>query len=308
MDKVYVITGPTGAGKTRLAILLAEEMGGEIISADSMQIYTGMDIGTAKATPEERIKIPHHLIDIRSPRENYSVAEFKKDAEAAICDILARGKTPIVCGGTGLYIESLIRGNDFVETDNDPVLRGKLEKEYDEKGGEAMLERLRQIDGELADRLHANDRKRIIRGLEVFMLTGKTATENNRLSRISAPKYEYVLFGILYEDRAELYEKIDKRVDSMLEEGLMEETKSLFEAGLLATPTASQAIAYKELKDFFTGASTYNEAVALLKRRSRNYAKRQITWLRRYEGMIRIFADKGDPYEQISKVRRENRL
>ncbi len=277
--KIAVITGPTATGKTRLGITLAARLNGEIVSADSMQIYRGMDIGTAKPTSEELAAAPHHLIDVADPWEEWSVSRYVEAADAAVADILARGKLPIVVGGTGLYIDSLVRGVEFSErSEADEICRAELEGRYDEIGGEAMLTELGQIDPERAKKLHPADKKRIVRAMEVYLLTGETITEHDRRSAARPPKYDAAYIILDFEKREELYARIDSRVDEMVEAGLFEEVERIFANRVSAT--ARQAIGYKEAAAALAGEMSRDEAVELIKRESRRYAKRQLTWLR----------------------------
>ena len=279
--KIAVITGPTATGKTKLSVALAKEFNGEIVSADSMQIYRRMDIGTAKVTPEETEGVPHHMIDIAEPLEAYSVARYVEEASRCIEDILARGKLPIVAGGTNLYIDSLISGRDFAGNEEDNSLRESIDAEYGEKGGEAMLEILRGFDPERAEKLHPADRRRIVRAIEVYRLTGKTITQHDLETQSVPPRYEAAMIALDFENREDLYRRIDRRVDLMLEQGLMDEVKSLLDGGLPENCTAMQAIGYKEPAMYLRGELSLEEAVELIKRESRRYAKRQLTWLRR---------------------------
>lgn len=281
--KIAVVTGPTATGKTRLSVELAKELGGEIISADSMQIYMGMDIGTAKVTKAEMHGIPHHMIDVASPFEAYSVSRYVREAGACIDDILSRGKLPIVAGGTNLYIDSLIAGLDFADNEQDNALREKLGREYDELGGEAMLERLRSFDPERAAKLHPADRRRIVRAVEVYELTGKTITQHDLETRLRPKKYDAAKIALCFEDRQELYDRIDARVDEMVRAGLYDEVRRLLDAHLPPESTAMQAIGYKEPAAYFAGKISMSEATELIKLSSRRYAKRQLTWLRRDE-------------------------
>ncbi len=286
--KLAVITGPTATGKTALSVALAETFGGEIVSADSMQIYRRMDIGTAKVTAEEAEGVPHHMIDIAEPGEAYSVARYVEEASACIDDILARGKLPIVVGGTNLYIDSLISGRDFADSEEDNSLRNEIDAEYAEKGGEAMLEILREFDPERAEKLHPADRRRIVRAIEIYRLTGKTITRHDLETQAIPPRYDAAMIALDFEDRADLYARIDSRVDIMVRQGLFHEVKALLDSGISESATAMQAIGYKEPAAFFRGEITKDEAVELIKRESRRYAKRQLTWLRRNEKLFWI--------------------
>lgn len=279
-DKIAVICGPTASGKTALSIALAQTFGGEIVSADSMQIYREMDIGTAKPTAAERESVPHHMLDVAEPGERYSVSRYVEEADACVRDILSRGKLPILCGGTGLYIDGLIRGTEFQPEGVDTGLRDALEREWDALGGQAMLDKLAEVDPESAGRLHLNDRRRILRALEVFRATGETISLHNRRTASVPPRYDAVRIGLTAEPRQLLYDRIDRRVDEMLRLGLVDEVRRLMEAGKLRG-TAEQAIGYKEIAACLRGECTLEEAAELVKRKSRNYAKRQLTWFRR---------------------------
>ena len=282
--QIIVVCGPTATGKTRLGIALAEKYNGEIVSADSMQVYRRMDIGTAKATPEERALVPHHMLDVAEPTEDYSVSRYVREA-GTVCDgLLAEGKTPVLVGGTGLYIDSLLAGRDFAErAEADESLRAAIAAEYDEIGGEAMLERLRAFDPERAQRLHPADRRRIVRAVEIYRLTGKTITAHDAETRARPPRYRAFTVALSYRDRADLYARIDSRVDEMLAQGLFAEVEGLLAEGLSAECTAMQAIGYKEAVLALRGELSREEAAALIKQSSRRYAKRQLTWFGRNE-------------------------
>lgn len=287
-EKIVVITGPTATGKTRLSVELAKSFGGEIISADSMQIYRGMDIGTAKVTHTEMQGIVHHMIDIADPAEDYSVSRYVAEADRAVRDILSRGRLPIVAGGTNLYIDSLISGLDFAEKTEDNALREKLGAQYDEIGGEAMIELLRGFDPERAAKLHPADRRRIVRAIEVYMLTGETITAHDERTKNRPKRYDAVKIALSFADRGMLYDRINERVDKMVADGLFDEVKALLDAGLSPECTAMQAIGYKEPAAYFSGGMTMDEAVELIKLSSRRYAKRQLTWLRR-DGTVKWY-------------------
>ena len=279
--KILVIVGPTASGKTRMAVELAKAHNGEVVSADSMQIYRRMDIGTAKPTAEEMDGVPHHMIDVADPEEDFSVARYVELASACVDDILARGKLPIVAGGTGLYVDSLLSGRTFAAFSPESALRKELEEELAERGGEAMLEELSRVDPEAAARLHPNDHKRIVRALEVYRSTGKTISEHNRETRALPPRYEALTIGLNFQDRADLWARIDARVDQMAADGLEREVRELLSSGLSPRCTAMQAIGYKEFVAAVEGDMTWREAEELVKLRSRQYAKRQLTWFRR---------------------------
>ena len=279
--KILVIVGPTASGKTRMAVELAKAHNGEVVSADSMQIYRRMDIGTAKPTAEEMDGVPHHMIDVADPEEDFSVARYVEMASACVDDILARGKLPIVAGGTGLYVDSLLSGRTFAAFSPESALRKELEAELAERGGEAMLEELSRVDPEAAARLHPNDHKRIVRALEVYRSTGKTISEHNRETQALPPRYEALTIGLNFQDRADLWARIDQRVDQMAAAGLEREVRELLSSGLSPRCTAMQAIGYKEFVAAVEGDMTWREAEELVKLRSRQYAKRQLTWFRR---------------------------
>lgn len=282
-NKVLIIAGPTAVGKTSTSIEVAKKLDGEIISADSMQIYKGLNIGTAKPSESETCGIRHHMIDICHPSERFSVAQYVSLAREAIIDIISRGKTPIIVGGTGLYIDSLIDNNDFGEISIDIKIREELTEKAETLGGEALLEELRKIDYDYAKNLHANNLKRIIHSLEIYYSTGLTQTELIAKSRNNPSEYKYLYCFLNCSSRELLYNRIDLRVDKMLEEGLLREAESVISAPWYQGSTASQAIGYKELAPYFSGEGKIEECVEVLKRRSRNYAKRQLTWFRRRE-------------------------
>ncbi len=284
-EKILVITGPTASGKTRLSVELAKTLGGEIVSADSMQVYRGMDIGTAKVTQDEMQGVAHHMIDVTEPSEDYSVSRYVAEADAAVRDILARGRLPIIAGGTNLYIDSLIAGIGFAERAEDAALRESLNARYDELGGEAMLEYLRGFDPERASRLHPADKRRIVRAVEVYTLTGQTITQHDEETKKRPRRYDAIKLALSFADRAALYGRINERVDKMVSDGLFDEVRSLLEGGLTPDCTAMQAIGYKEPAAYLRGEMSRDEAVELIKLSSRRYAKRQLTWLRRDDGV-----------------------
>lgn len=282
MNPIICIAGPTASGKTALAVALARELNGEVVSCDSMQVYKRMDIGTAKPSLEERQGIPHHMIDVAEPWEDYSVSRYCADAAPIVENIVSRGKTAIIAGGTGLYMDSLIRGNEFAPFPSTGV-RERLEQEADREGMEALLARLRAVDPEAADRLHLSDRKRIIRAMEVYLETGETITAHNRRTQALPPRFSPVWLGLDFESRAELYSRIDRRVDAMLNAGLLEEIRALLRSGIPEKCTAMQAIGYKEFTDALDGRCTVEAAADQVRQSSRRYAKRQLTWFRRNE-------------------------
>ena len=277
---VIVVTGPTATGKTALAVELALRLNGEVISADSMQLYRGMDVGTAKVTAAEARGVPHHLVDAADPSENWSVSRWVSAAAETAEDIFSRGKLPIVAGGTNLYIDSLLSGRDFAESE-DPALRAELNAEYDRLGGAAFREALRAVDPERAEKLHAADKKRLVRAMEVWRLTGETITVHDARTKALPPRWPSLRVALSYADRAALYARIDERVDAMMQNGLIDEVQRLLNAGLRPESTAMQAIGYKEIAAFLRGECPMAEAVEAVRRESRRYAKRQLTWLRR---------------------------
>jgi len=299
--RIVVITGPTATGKTALAVSLARELNGEVVSADSMQIYRGMDIGTAKVTAEEMCGVPHHMIDIADAAESYSAARYVEEASARIESILARGKLPIVAGGTNLYIDSLVSGISFADAEEDMELRERLNAEFDELGGEALLDRLRGFDPERAARLHPADKRRIVRAIEVYLLTGKTISEHDAETKRLPPRYDAVYIALDFAERAELYERIDRRVDLMLENGLLDEVSALLDR-VPADCTAMQAIGYKEPAMYLRGEISLAEAAELIKRESRRYAKRQLTWLRRNERVFWIHRSAELDFNEVRRL------
>ncbi len=294
---LIVICGPTASGKTSLSIAIAKDLNGEIVSCDSMQIYKGMDIATAKPTEEERSDAVHHLVDFLDPGETFSVAEYVKLANDAIMDISSRGKQPIVCGGTGLYVTSLVDNVTFDEFGSNDELRNELYALAKEKGNSYLLEMLREFDPESAERLHENNLNRIIRAIEVYKITGKTITDYNRDSKLIESPYDAVMIGINYRDRQKLYDRINLRVDLMVKDGLLEEAKEVLSNENMRT--AAQAIGYKELLPYFSGEKSLEECLNNLKMQSRRYAKRQLTWLRRDERINWIYADECESFEEI---------
>lgn len=288
---VIVIGGPTASGKSGLAIELAKKINGEIISADSMQIYKDMNIGTAKVTEAEKQGIQHYMLDIVSPEERYSVSAYKKEAEETIEKILKKGKIPIIVGGTGLYIESLIYGIEFQEEEVDEEYRQKLNEIAEREGLEKLYNEAKKIDSQAMEKISINDRKRIIRVLEIYHKTGKTKTEQEIESRANEVKYNYKLFAIAV-DRSKLYEKIEKRVDKMLEEGLIEEVESI-KKKYNKFPTAMQGLGYKEVVEYLENKITKEEMIEKLKKETRHYAKRQLTWFRKYKELTWLDGENG---------------
>lgn len=304
-EKIVVVAGPTASGKTALGIALAKELNGEIVSADSMQVYRGMDIGTAKASLAEREGIPHHMLDVAEPWEDYSVARYVEQAEACCRDILRRGRLPILVGGTGLYIDSLISGRDFAAVDSDQGLREALSAEYDALGGEAMHRRLQEIDPERAAILHPGDKRRIVRALEVYRLTGMTITEHDRQTRALPKRFDAAAIHLNFKNRPALYARIDRRVDTMVEQGLFREVEGLLAAGLSPESTAMQAIGYKEAVRALQGELSREEAVDLIKQSSRRYAKRQLTWFNRDKEALPILWEDEPDFEYARRLSTE---
>ena len=279
MAKLLVICGPTASGKTALAVALAKATGGEVVSADSMQVYRRMDIGTAKPTAEEMDGVPHHMLDVADPGEDYSVARYVADATACVEDILSRGKLPIVAGGTGLYIDNLLAGREFAAFTG--AWRQKLQDRAQREGIEVLYRELEQVDPQRAAKLHLADEKRIIRALEVWHETGETITEHDRRTAALPPRYEAVRIGLTFAERADMWERIDRRVDQMMAAGLVEEVEGLLSSGVPESCTAMQAIGYKEMVAALREGRAVAEAAEEIKLRSRQYAKRQLTWFRR---------------------------
>ena len=297
MNKIICVVGPTASGKTALAVELAKKLDGEVLSCDSMQIYRGMDIGTAKPTIDEMQGIVHHMIDICDPTEDFSVSRYTEMATPILDDILARGKTAIIAGGTGLYVDSLIKGNDFAPI---PATghRERLEKRIEAEGVDPLLEELRKVDPESAVNSMRNPR-RIIRALEVYYETGETITAHNLRTKAIPPKYSATWIGLDFEHRADLYARVDRRVEVMLEMGLLEEIKGILASGIPEKATALQAIGYKEFVDALAGRATLESAIAQVQQSSRRYAKRQLTWFRRNEKMNWIIRQPDTPVCEI---------
>ena len=296
MNNIICIAGPTASGKTALAVELAKEFNGEVISCDSMQVYKRMDIGTAKPTVEEMQGIPHHMTDVAEPDEDFSVSRYCEMASPIVDDIISRGKTAIIAGGTGLYMDSLIKGNAFAPFPS-TGMREKLEAQADTEGMETMLALLQSIDPVAAARLHLSDRKRIIRALEVYYETGETITAHNLKTQAVPPRYDPLWLGLDFAERAELYRRIDLRVGIMLEQGLVEEIQNLLNSGIPEKCTAMQAIGYKEFVAALDGQCTIAEAADEVRKSSRHYAKRQLTWFRRNKNMHWLTRATGDGSE-----------
>ena len=298
MNNIICIAGPTASGKTALAVELAKELNGEVVSCDSMQVYRRMDIGTAKPSIDEMQGIVHHMIDVAEPDEDFSVSRYCAMAAPIVEDIVSRGKTAIIAGGTGLYMDSLIQGNDFAPFPSTGV-REKLEQEAAEKGIQTLFDRLSAIDPEAAGRLHLSDKKRIIRALEVYLETGETITEHNQKTQLLPPRFTPLWLGLDFENRADLYERIDRRVGLMLEMGLIDEIQGLLAAGIPEKCTALQAIGYKEFVAALNGECTVEEAADLVRQSSRRYAKRQLTWFRRNKAIHWLVRKPGQSGEEI---------
>ena len=282
--KVIVICGPTASGKTKLSIELAKQINGEIISCDSMQVYKDMNIGTAKPTTEEMQGIKHYLIDYVSPTKRYSVSDYKKDAKKAINEIIAKNKVPIIVGGTGLYIDSLIYEIEYPEIEFDEQYRNKLEKEVEEKGLLELYEKAKKIDSEAIQKISKTDKKRILRILEIYHSTGKTKTELEKQSRQKEPEFEYHVYALSW-DRDILYQRINKRVDMMIEQGLIQEVEEITKK-YKTFPTAMQGLGYKEVVEYLDGKITKEEMIEKIKQETRRYAKRQLTWFRKNKQTI----------------------
>ena len=298
MNNILCIAGPTASGKTALAVELAKRYNGEVVSCDSMYVYRRMNVGTAKPSIEEMEGIVHHMIDVADPDEDFSVSKYCDMAAPIVDDIIARGKTAIIAGGTGLYMDSLIKGNDFAPFPS-TGMREKLEAQADREGMEAMLELLRSIDPDSAARLHLSDRKRIIRALEVYYETGETITAHNIKTQSVPPRYNPLWLGLDFADRAELYRRIDLRVDIMLQQGLIPEIRELLASGIPEKCTAMQAIGYKEFVAALEGRCTIEEAADEVRKSSRHYAKRQLTWFRRNKNIHWLTRQTGESAEEI---------
>ena len=302
MNPIICLAGPTASGKTALAVALAQALNGEVVSCDSMQVYKFMDIGTAKPTLAEMQGIPHHMIDVADPREDYSVSRYCKDAAPIVEDIVSRGKTAIIAGGTGLYMDSLIRGNDFAPFPSTGV-RERLERQADAEGLEALRSWLRSIDPEAEARIQ--DRKRLLRALEVYLETGETITEHNRRTQALPPRFTPLWLGLDFENRQSLYHRIDRRVTHMLEAGLLQEIRGLLQSGVPDTATAMQAIGYKEFVSALNGHGTVEAAADSVRQSSRRYAKRQLTWFRRNPAVHWLIREDETSGEEIFRSARQ---
>ena len=297
-QRVICVVGPTASGKTKMGVALAQRFHGEVVSVDSMQIYRGMAIGTAAPTPEEMEGIPHHMIGVADPAEQWSAARFVAAADRCVQDILRRGKQPIFVGGTGLYLDALVRGSAFAAGQQGGPVRQALQQRLAREGAAALLAELAQVDPETAARLHLRDEKRILRALEVYQETGETISEHDRKSRETPNRYDALYIGLSFRDRQDLRDRIDRRVDAMVAQGLPEEVRQLLNSGLPRDATALQAIGYKQFLAVADGTATEAEAVEEIKLRSRQYAKRQLTWLRRNPAIHWILWEKEPDFSQ----------
>ena len=304
-EKIICVVGPTACGKTKLGVLLAKRFGGEVVSADSMQIYKGMTIGTAAPTAEEMEGVPHHMIAVADPAEQWSAARYAQAAIPIVEDILARGKRPILVGGTGLWLDAVVKGHGFAGGCAGGAVRKELQDRLAREGIGELLEELRQADPEAAERLHPADTKRILRALEVYRETGKTISAHNAETAALPPRYDAVWIGLQFRDRADMKALIDRRVDKMVEAGLLDEVRSLLQSGLPRDATALQAIGYKELLGVLDGTATEAEAIAEVKLRSRQYAKRQLTWLRRNPDIRWIWWEKERDFARALQISTE---
>ena len=298
-DKIIAVAGPTASGKSALALELCKRLDGELISLDSMQIYRGLDIGTAKPTKAEQAEVRHHMINICEPTENFSAAEFAERAHKVIADVRSRGKRAVLCGGTGLYLDTVLGRLDFGEIESDEKLRGELIAFAEKNGAKALHERLRGIDPQAAEKIHPNNVRRVARAIEIYELTGKTKTEHDR-EAISDSPYESLIIGLDYDDREVLYSRINRRVDAMIEAGLEREVRSLLSRGLLsAESTAGQAIGYKEMLGYIAGDCSLGDAVEKIKLGTRRYSKRQLTWLRRNPSINWLYPDRLGDFQSL---------
>ncbi len=301
-EKLIVLTGPTAVGKSRLSIDLAKKIGGEIISADSMQVYKYMNIGTDKISPEKMEGIPHHLIDFLDPKEDFNVFIFQKLVKGVIADIVSRGKVPIIVGGTGFYIQAVLYDVDFTETDEDDSYRKELEKRAITEGVHALFLELEKIDPESAAAIHENNSKRVIRALEYYKKTGRPISEHNKEQHLRTSPYDFKYF-VLTDERKTLYDRIDKRVDQMIEEGLEQEVRDLLKLGIPRSATSMQGLGYREMFGYLDGEYDLERAVYLIKRNTRHFAKRQLTWFKRERDVI--WLDKNDFAHDDEKILKE---
>lgn len=292
VPKILVVVGPTASGKTRLAVELALRCNGEVVSADSMQVYRHMDVGTAKPTPEEMRGVPHHMLDVADPEEDFSVARYVDMAAACVEDILSRGRLPVVAGGTGLYIDSLLSGRSFAAFSADSPLRAQLQARARQESSQQLWLELKRVDPEAAARLHPNDEKRIIRALEVWYQTGKTISQHNRETKTIPPRYDALTIGLAFREREDMWRRIDRRVDEMVSAGLAREVGALLDRGVPARCTSMQAIGYKEMAQAVLSGGDVAAAAETVKLRTRQYAKRQLTWFRRNQDTRWILWDR----------------
>ena len=297
--KIIAVIGPTASGKTGLAVEIAKKFGGEVVSADSMQIYSELTIGTAKPTEKEMQGVPHHLVGHKSIDDEYSVVDYVDEAKKIIEEISSRGKIPVLCGGTGLYVDSLLSNTEFSEIKSDPEVRKNLYDFAKNYGNDALFEKLKEIDPVSASKTHANNLIRVVRALEVFEVTGKTMSEHQKDSHPVPSNYDVCYIGTTFADRDKLYQRIEKRIDEMLEEGVEEEARFLFEHN--GTCTAAQAIGYKEFYPWFKGEMSREDAISVLKKETRHYAKRQLTWFRRNDKINWLFRDQFSVPEELYK-------
>lgn len=299
LPRVVAIGGPTATGKTALSVAMAQRFGGEVISADSMQIYRGLDVGTAKVTPQECCGVPHHLVDILDPETPFSVADFVSAADSCIRSISAAGHLPLVVGGTGLYITSLLNGMGFATEKGDPAVRQKLEQRAETEGKDVLYRELQTVDPEYAATVHPNNLPRVIRALELYQNTGRRMSEQRQLARRKDPPYRSVCLCLGYQDRSLLYRRIDERVDRMAESGILDEARTVYDHRD-SYRTAAQAIGYKEFFPYFEGKQTLDACLDRLKQASRNYAKRQLTWFRHQQDAVWLYVDEpgAAPLEQ----------
>ena len=303
--RIVCVVGPTACGKTTLGVLLAKRYGGEVVSADSMQIYRGMTIGTAAPTAEEMDGVPHHMIAVADPAEQWSAARYAQAAIPIVDDILKRGKLPILVGGTGLWLDAVVQGREFAPGQAGGAVRRELEAQLAAEGMEPLLQELRRVDPGSAARLHPADTKRILRALEVYRETGETITAHDERTRSLPPRYDAVWLGLRFADREDMKALIDRRVDAMVRSGLEEEVRALLQSGLPPSATAWQAIGYKEFLGVLEGTATMEQAVAEVKLRSRQYAKRQLTWLRRNPAIHWMEWEKERNFEQALQLSTE---
>ena len=298
-DKIIAVAGPTASGKSALALELCKRLGGELVSLDSMQIYKGLDIGTAKPTKAEQAEVRHHMIDICDPREKFSAADFAERAHGVIADIRSRGKRVLLCGGTGLYLDTVLGRLDFGEIESNEKLRRDLIAFAEKNGADALYERLVKIDPQAAEKIHKNNVRRVARAIEIYELTGKTKTEHDR-EAISDSPYDSLIIGLDYNDREVLYNRINRRVDLMIDAGLETEVRSLLSEGSLsADSTAGQAIGYKEMLGYIAGEYTLEDAIEKIKLGTRRYAKRQLTWLRRNPEINWLYPDRLGDFQSL---------